>query len=311
MKNICNIIQGFCSSRVSERISRFYEILEKRNLIPPNTYIEKDNLDINNNNLLFVSYNENTKRNLQSLMEKINLKRSNIIIISNNDENYFDFAIEHNICNIIHIERLNERLLLGILKRFFGKKLGLKAFFEKKTNIFSKQYSLSGSVSMYSLVENEFTDFIDAIPSIAKNTFKINCHELVTNALAYGVLGITPLTRDKKIYDLGNKVTIPQGKEVLVRLAMNSEIYGISVKDFGGSLTINRVLERIRRQSVVAGETIPQGIEDYTGRGLAILSHHGLLTFSIKPKEFTEVSFMSRLETIFEKRPIAILATKH
>jgi hypothetical protein len=253
VKNICNIIPGFCSSKVSEKISHFYEILAKLSLLPSNTYLEKNDLDINNNNLLFVSYNENTKKNLQNLMEKINLKKSNIIIISSNDENYFDFAIEHNICNIIHIERLNERLLLGILKRFFNKKLDLKAFFEKKTNIFNKQYSLSGSISMYSLIENEFADFLEAIPSIAKNTFKINCHELVTNALAYGVLGITPLTRDKKIYDLGNKVTIPQGKEVLVRLAMNNEIYGISVKDFGGSLTIHRVLERIRRQSVMAG----------------------------------------------------------
>jgi hypothetical protein len=289
----------------------FYKILEKNGSIPPNIHLEKNNLNTDNNNLLFVSFRENTKRNLQNLMSKINLKKCHIIIISNNDENYFDFAIEHNICNIVHTERLNERLLLGILKRIFEKKMGLRAFFEKNTNIFEKQYSLSGCISMHSLVENEFADFISTIPSIAKNTFKINCHELVTNALAYGVLGITPLTRDRKIYDLGNKVNIPQGKEVLIRLAMNKEIYGISVRDFGGSLTINRVLERIRRQSVMAGETIPQGIEDYTGRGLAILSHHGLLVFSIKPKEFTEVSFMSRLETIFEKRPIAILATKH
>jgi len=310
MKNICNAISDYCSPIVQERIFFFYEILQKRNLLPDGISFEKNNLHADNNNLIFVSYNENTERNLQNLMSKIDLNKCHVIIISNNDENHFDFAIEHNICNIIHIDRLNERLLLGLFRRFFENKLGLKGFFLEEENLFDKHYTLSGCISMYSLIENTFADFIGTLPEAVKNTFIINCHELVTNALAYGSLGITPTSRDKKVADLGGSVNIPKGKEILIQLSMNEDIYGISVKDFGGSLTVSRVLERIRRQSVVAGETIPQGIEDYTGRGLAILSHHGLLTFVIKPDEFTEVSFMSRLNTIFEKRPIAILAMR-
>lgn len=308
MKNVCNANTNFCSLIVQKTISHLYESLEKQGLIPHDIYFEKNNFDSSNNNLLFVSFNENTKHNLQNLIYKINLKKCNIVIISNDEENYFEFAIEHNICNIIHIDRLNEGLLLGILKRFLKKDLSLRAYFEQKTTIFDKRYSLSNIVSMHRLIETKFVDFIKIIPSELKNTFIINCHELVTNALAYGGLGITAHTRDVNVYDLGKSVCIPRGKDIIIHLIMNKERYGISVKDFAGTLTVQRILERIRRQSVVAGETIPQGIEDYTGRGLAILSHHGLLTFSIKPEEYTEVSFISRLEPIFEKRPIAILA---
>jgi len=132
----------------------------------------------------------------------------------------------------------------------------------------------------------------------------------VTNALAYGVLGITSNARDKRVHDIGKEVNIPEGKEIKVHLLMNEDLYGISVTDGSGALTVKRVLERIRRQCIVAGETIPQGIEDYTGRGLAILSHHGILAVAIKPEEFTSVSLISPIKEPYEKKFISILATE-
>jgi len=312
MKNNCNIIlnHDFCTNTVQEKILHLCKVLEKKDLLPDDISLEQNGFDAKNNNLIFVTPSKNTMQKLRDLMGKINLKTNKIIIVPTSEENYFDFAIEYNLCNVIHVKRLNEIMLHAILKDFLNKKLSLDSFFSEETNIFDKSYSLYGDFSMLRLIENLFEDFINQLDPNIRNTFIINCHELVTNALAYGVLGITAYTRDITEHDVVNytNITIPKDKEVKVRLTLNDKRYGISVKDSGGLLTKQRILERIRRQSVVGGETIPQGIEDYTGRGLAILSHHGLLIFSIKPGECTEVSLISRLETAVEKKPISILA---
>jgi len=312
MKNTCNIIPDFCSPAVREKILRLYNNLKKHELLPRNMELEQKKIDFKKNNLFFVTYDKNTEQKLRKLMFEMDFKKRQIIIISNDYEDYFDFAMEYNLCNIIHISNLSEDMLLGIFKKIFEKKSDLKFFFEEKKNLFDKQYSISGDICMRRLVKNTFTDFLLKIPSAAKSTFIINCHELITNAIAYGVLGITAHARDKKAYDIGSfaNVNIPKGKDVKVHLMMNEKFYGISVKDRGGSLTIQRILERIRRQSIVAGETVPQGIEDYTGRGLAILSHHGLLVFSLKIGKYTEVSLISQIKASFGKKPISILATE-
>jgi len=310
MNSSCYVITAFCSAAVQDKILHLYNGLEEQGLLPKGINYKQTNLSVKGNHLFFVSFNQDTKLGLQNLMSKGNLKKRQIIIISCEEENYFDFAVEHEICNIVHINRLNETVLLGITKRFLEKDLCLEPFFDHKEKLFDKSYLLSGSICMQNLIENTFADFIEKIDNPVKNTFIINCHELVTNALAYGVLGISSNARDKRIYDIGQNIDIPAGQEIKVHLLMNRDIYGISVRDCFGTLTVRRILERIRRQSIVAGETIPQGIEDYTGRGLAILSHHGILVFSIKPGEFTEVSLISQVKEPFEKKFISILATE-
>jgi len=310
MNNSCNVITAFCSADVQDKILHLYNDLEEQSLLPKGVNYKQNSFDIKDNNLFFVSFNKNTELGLQNLMSKVNLKKHQIVIISCEEENYFDFAVEHGICNIVHINRLDETTLLGITKRFLNKDLFLEPFFEHKEKLFDKAYLLAGNICMQNLIENTFADFIEKIQGSARNTFIIDCHELVTNALAYGVLGITSNARDKRIYDIGKYVDIPAGKEIKVHIIMNEDRYGISVMDKFGTLTVRRILERIRRQSIVAGETIPQGIEDYTGRGLAILSHLGILAFSIKPGEFTSVSLISQLKEPFEKRFISILATE-
>jgi len=314
MEKNYNIILAdeFCSAPVQEQITHLHKKLEEDGSISQGITLKRNAFDLSENNLFFVTLSKNTELKLRDLMGKINSETNKIIIVPTEGENFFDFAIEHNVCNVIHAKRLNEPLLRGVLNDFFDKKLSMDSFFKKDETVFEKSYCLSGDVSMLRLIEHSFADFINKIKSEIKNTFIINCHELVTNAIAYGVLGITAYTRDQteKAPISYTNIHIPDGKKVEIRLILNNNLYGISVKDFGGLLTTRRILERIRRQSVVAGETIPQGIEDYTGRGLAILSHHGLLIFSLKQGEFTEVTLISRLETAALKKPISILATE-
>ncbi|MDR2583630.1 MAG: hypothetical protein LBC75_09140 [Fibromonadaceae bacterium] len=310
MNDSCNVVSAFCTSAVQERILFLYDNLNKQGLLPAEINYKQSSFNTKNNNLFFISYNQNTKPGLQNLMSRMDLKKSQIVIISCEEENYFDFAVEYEICNIVHINRLNETILLGITKRFLRQDLCLESFFEHSEKKFDKEYLLSGNICTQNLIETTFADFISKIQNPVKNTFIINCHELVTNALAYGVLGITSNARDKRVYDIGKYVDIPVGKEIKIHLLMNEDLYGISVTDKSGTLTSKRILERIRRQCIVAGETIPQGIEDYTGRGLAILSHHGTLVFSIKPGEFTSVSLISHIKEPFEKKFISILATE-
>jgi len=310
MSDSCNVISAFCSATVQERILSLYDNLEKQGLLPAGINYKQSSFNTKKDNLFFVSYNQNTKPGLQNLMSRMESKKRQVVIISCEEENYFDFAFEHEICNIIHINRLDETVLLGITKRFLNQDLCLEPFFEHKEKFFDNHYLFSGNICMQNLIENTFADFISKVKNPVRNTFIINCHELVTNALAYGVLGITSNARDKRVHDIGKYVDIPAGKEIKVHLLMNEDLYGISVTDGSGSLTVKRVLERIRRQCIVAGETIPQGIEDYTGRGLAILSHHGILVFAIKPEKFTSVSLISHIKEPYEKKFISILATE-
>jgi len=310
MNDSCNVISAFCTATVQKKILSLYSSLEEQGLLPKEINYKQSSFNTKNNNLFFVSFNQNTKPGLQNLMSRMDFKKNQMVIISCEEENYFDFAVEYGICNIVHINRLDETILLGITKRFLRQDLGLEPFFEHRGKIFDKQYLLSGNICTQSLIETTFEDFIGKIQNPVKNTFIINCHELVTNALAYGVLGITSNARDKRVHDIGKYVDIPAGKEIAIHLLMNEDVYGISVMDKFGTLTADRILERIRRQCIVAGETIPQGIEDYTGRGLAILSHHGTLVFSIKPNEFTSVSLISHTKEPFEKKFISILATE-
>jgi len=310
MRTTFNIITTFCLPFVKDKIVRLKDNLERRGTLPAVVHFEHGNFDLENENLFFVSFNRKSENELRSLVRKTNFKKRNMIIVSDHEADYFDFAMEYNICNIININDLNEAMLLGIIKRFSEDDLSMEPFFKREDLIFDKRYYISGVLNMRNLVENLFPDFMEKIEGVAKNMFTINCHELVTNAIAYGIMGITPYARDKKAYEFESTIEIPKGKGLQVNLLLDANSYGISVRDYGGVLTTQRVLERIRRQSVVAGETVPQGIEDLTGRGLAILSHHGLLMFSIKPGIFTDVSLIGRLNPAIEKKPISVLMTE-
>jgi len=310
MKNVCSVVTKFCLPAVQKKITLLRSKLEQGGLLPSDITFEHDYSEIAEEAVFLVSLNRQTERNLRSFVRKMNFKQRKVIIISDEEVDYFDFALEYNICNIININDLDELMFLGILRRFSKNDWSLEPFFEMEKIVFDKNYNLSGVLNMRNLVENSFPDFLEKMQGTIKNIFIINCHELVTNAIAYGVMGVTPYARDKKAYDFEDKIEIPKNKSLQVRLLMDSNSCGITVRDYGGVLTTQRILERIRRQSVVAGETVPQGVEDLTGRGLAILSHHGLLMCSIKPGEFTEVSLVSQLKNTIERKPISILTTE-
>jgi len=310
MRNTFNIVTTFCLPFVTEKIVRLKNNLERRGTLPVAVHFEQGNFDLEHENLFFVSYNRKNESELRSLVRKANFRRRNVIIIADSEADYFDFAMEYNICNIINMDDLNEAMLLGIIKRFLDNDLSMEPFFKRDDIVFDKRYYISGVLNMRNLVENLFPDFMDKIDGVVKNMFTINCHELVTNAIAYGIMGVTPYARDRKAYEFESTVEIPKGKGLQVNLLLDAHSYGISVRDYGGVLTTQRVLERIRRQSVVAGETVPRGIEDLTGRGLAILSHHGLLMFTIKPGMFTDVSLIGRLNPAVERKPISVLMTE-
>ena len=287
---------SFCTKEVREKLRNF--ICGLKNIEPCE------------NKLYFISYNKQNINKLKDLINCIDLKKDHIIIIPNEEDDYFDFAMKYNICNIIHFRNLDTIIFSGIVNRFLCSKKKLDVFFKDDEIIFDRTYSLSGRICMNNLTEKYFADFIENLKNMTKNSFIINSHELVTNAFAYGVLEISAFTRDKKIYDIGKFIEIPKDKEITVRLMMNKNIYGISVTDLTGSLTIRRVLERIRRQIPVGGETIPLGIEDYTGRGLAILCRHGLLSFTVKTDEYTDVSLICYLDASNKKRDLSILAVE-
>ncbi|GHV15868.1 hypothetical protein AGMMS49938_15080 [Fibrobacterales bacterium] len=296
------IITHFCSPEVQNKIFELYNSLAPNRFPFDFELIQSIRLTelTDSDCLFFVTTDDSSIDDVRNLLNRKTPKKRQIVIVSSDKNNYFDLAFEYGISNIISIKNLREPIFSGILRSVFqntdqqNSRLGgyiLDPFFPRALTL-DKHHTLSGKVEPNSLIKKAFSDSIEQLNQSVRYTFMINCHELISNALAYGVRGITPHDRDVNIAQLGSEVEIPAGKEIQVRIIADSDNYGISVKDFGGTLTKNRILDKIRRQSVGIGETVQLGLEDFTGRGLIILSKHGLLLFSLKPKISTEVALI-------------------
>jgi hypothetical protein len=296
----------FCAPEIEEKIrAAVMEILLK-DLLPFDFFLpkqDKENSDDekalfaqNHHCLLFADTHEESVRRLEALIELQPERNHQACLVAGPKDDYRDIAIRFHWGIILVRDHLDAAVLAALTRRVLGDAFfGFAPFFPQGGIRFTQSYTVSGMVETRDLANRLFPDFIDRIPETRRPFFVSQCGELLLNALAYGVAGITESERDSGA-SLGERLLIPKGKEVTVRVVEDGEKYGFSVTDPGGSLTLRRILEKLRRQTVLPHSSIPEGITDLSGRGIFIVSRQSRLIFNIHRGVATEAIILYYFE---------------
>ncbi len=133
-------------------------------------------------------------------------------------------------------------------------------------------------------------------------------YELLANTIAYSVVGLSVELRDSGAYTIPPQVEIPREKPFKISMAIDEEKYGFSIMDTSGTLSLQRILAKLRRQSAIGDEVRPPGIWDLTGRGLSLLLKDNRLIINIVRNSLTEVVFLHYREKSLNKYESIIIA---
>jgi len=117
-------------------------------------------------------------------------------------------------------------------------------------------------------------------------------NELLLNAFSYAIEGITPDDRDQKLLHAPPIVDIPERRAIKITLVTDDEKVGFSLQDSTGSLSMLRVLQKLRRQSCIGDEKMPPGIWDESGRGISMVYRYSRFIVNILKGVRTEIIFL-------------------
>ena len=234
------------------------------------------------------------------------------VLIVDPNQNYFDVARQFKIGNILFNNNFDLPMIWAITRRLlFEDFFGLKAFFPKGFNEFDQSYTFSGKFNFNDILTKAFQDFIPRLDEVSKYNFTTAISELTVNALSYGVYGITPEDREANQTLSPRFVEVPTEKAIQFHIVEDDEKWGLSVTDQTGSLTLNRVLEKIERHTAFNDRPIPAGIEDLSGRGLFILSRQNRLVINILNTIKTEIIIMRFKDSVLNKYQSFIINEKN
>jgi len=262
---------------------------------PPDAVIQK--LTASNHCLFFLEVPKDNDpeavMQISSAIQEYRPKGHQLVLITDQTVDYLDLAIRFNVGNVLFTDSLEASTVGALTQRLLSNDFfGFGPFFPNRYERFEQHTLLTGIINRAGLVERHFASFMESLAAQHRSLFQSQMSELLTNALAYGVLGITEEQRDHTEVHLPAIVEIPPGREVRVTIVQDDEKYGISVKDPGGSLTLLRILQKLRRHTAPPG-SLPIGIDDLTGRGLFIVSRQTRLVINILRGRQTEVILLS------------------
>ncbi|RPI78537.1 MAG: hypothetical protein EHM45_06235 [Desulfobacteraceae bacterium] len=227
---------------------------------------------------------------LRELEEILECSKSNIVLVCSPKFDYLELAKRYGIGNVILSDHLNPNSLRAILARLLGDEFfGFKPFFTKGYNLFYQEFIFCGRYPLASFPKEYFQEFAGSLSEEEKYYFYTNINELLINAFSFGVYGIQAEERDRNQATVPDEIFISKEKEIKVLIARDHEKYGISIMDRSGSLTLERVLEKIHRHTPLEEKTIPKGITDLSGRGLFMISRQSRLIVNILKSVRTEV----------------------
>ena len=297
---------------LKERLIRIFQNISRNNQLPFSVKIIRSLDDAKEIDLLFFEADpkrmDDSKMELQRLLTTF---RMNVVLTCATEYDNLELARQFGIGNILLPESLNESVVRAVTAKLLGKQFfGPRPFFPNGYPLFEKEYLFSGRVHFRDFQEKYFEDFVTDLDPDERDYFSMFTSELMTNAIFYGVYGITPEEREKNPIGFSPHVAIPGGKEIKVKIVRDDEKYGVSITDKTGSLTLQRVLEKIRRQTVAPGESDPKGLYDLTGRGLFILSKQTRLIINILRKTKTEIIILRYNDPLLNKYQSLIINEK-
>jgi hypothetical protein len=244
--------------------------------------------------LFFLEISSLNDTHSQKLLDVINNEYrpqgNHLILIADHSIDFLDLAIKHQVGNILFRDSIDTSTVGALTNRLFGTQFfGFEPFFPNHWGQFEQHCTISSLTNRTGLVDRLFAEFLSTLQGLNAHRFHGQMSELITNAIAYGVLGVTSEQRDTSYLHMPTVVDIPMSKAIKISVVQDEEKYGISVKDSGGSLTLLRILQKLRRHTPIPGQDLPLGIDDLTGRGLYIVSRQTRLVINVLRGVQTEV----------------------
>ncbi len=216
-----------------------------------------------------------------------------LVLLSEDETDYFRIAQDFSIGNVLKKNRFDASVIRALSIRLLtGNIFGFDPYFPNGYTVGPLYRTYSGRVVVMDMIEETWADCLPYLNPEESASFRIFLQELLTNTFSYAIEGITPADRDSKLLQTGPVVDIAERRGIKISLAGDAEKIGFSVMDSMGSLSMLRVLQKLRRQSRIAGEKMPPGIWDESGRGMSMVYRYSRFIINILKGVRTETIFL-------------------
>lgn len=229
------------------------------------------------------------------LIERIRARNGEvqIVLLAEDEYDYFKIAESYRIGNVLKKRGFDPSILHALTVRLLtGNIFGFDPYFPKGYAVGPLHRTYSGLVQVEEVIREAFEICRPHIHPDENGNFRMFLHELLTNTFAYAIEGITPEDRDLKLLGPPPEAFIKERRAIKVSLAADAEKVGFSVMDSTGSLSMLRVLGKLRRQSKIGGEKLPPGIWDESGRGMSLVYKYSRFIVNILSGVRTETIFL-------------------
>ncbi len=216
-----------------------------------------------------------------------------IALLAEDDSDYFTIAQDFSIGNVLKKKSFDASILRALTIRLLtGNIFGFAPYFPYGFAVGPLFRTFVGRVVVEEVIEECFQACKPYVNPAEVSSFKMFLHELLTNTFSYAIEGITPEDRDSKLLHAPPVVDIPERRGIKISLVTDDEKVGFSLQDSTGSLSMLRVLQKLRRQSRIGGEKMPPGIWDESGRGISMVYRYSRFIVNILKGVRTEVIFL-------------------
>jgi hypothetical protein len=216
-----------------------------------------------------------------------------IVLLADDEVDYFQIATDFRIGNVIKKNRFDTAIVHALTIRLLtGNIFGFGPYFPEGFTIGPLYRTFSGRVSIETVIEECFQACKPYVNPDELSSFRIFMHELLVNTFSYAIEGISPEDRDSKLLRPRPEVDIAERRAIKISLVTDREKVGVSVMDSTGSLSMLRVLQKLRRQSKIGNEKMPPGIWDESGRGMSMVYRYSRFIVNILKGVRTETIFL-------------------
>lgn len=216
-----------------------------------------------------------------------------IVLLADDGVDYFQIATDFHIGNVIKKTRFDAGIIHALTIRLLtGNIFGFAPYFPNGFTIGPLYRTYSGRVTIETVIEECFEACKPHVNPEELSSFRIFMHELLMNTFSYAIEGITAEDRDGKLLRPRPEVDIAERRAIKISLVADREKVGVSVMDSTGSLSMLRVLQKLRRQSKIGGEKMPPGIWDESGRGMSMVYRYSRFIVNILTGVRTETIFL-------------------
>lgn len=216
-----------------------------------------------------------------------------MVLLADDDADYFRIATDFRIGNVIKKTRFDVAVISALTIRLVtGNIFGFAPYFPDGYSVGPLYRTFTGRVSIEKVIAECFEACKPYVNPEELASFRIFIHELLINTFSYAIEGISPEDRDSKLLRPPPEVDIAERRGIKISLVTDREKVGVSIMDSTGSLSMLRVLQKLRRQSKIGGEKMPPGIWDESGRGMSMVYRYSRFIVNILKGVRTETIFL-------------------